>query len=126
MDVEKQLMVIFNVVIDEMKSNKEFKMRIEDALSNKESEIPNNIVESKAKKRGRNSAVLNPNIIALKGEIILRGELDKLEVVQLKDIISQYAMDSSKLTNRWRSKEKLMNYIVEVSFNRISKGDVFR
>lgn len=126
MDVEKQLMVIFNVVIDEMKSNKEFKMRIEDALSNKESEIPNNIVESKAKKRGRKSAVLNPNIIALKGEIILREELDKLEVVQLKDIISQYAMDSSKLTNRWRSKEKLMNYIVEVSFNRISKGDVFR
>lgn len=126
MDVEKQLMTIFNIVIDEMKTNKEFKKRIEDALSNKENEISNNIVEPKTKKRGRKSAVLNPNIVALQGEIVLKGELEKLDVSQLKDIISQYAMDSSKLTNRWRSKEKLINYIMEVVSNRLSKGDVFR
>ena len=119
MNIEKQLKQVFEVIINEVKSNEEFAKKIEIALEKEVTEI-------KAKRRGRQPALINPNVIVTKGEDILKEELEKLEVAQLKDVICQYTMDPAKMTNRWKSKEKLMNYITEVTLARTKKGDAFR
>ena len=118
MDTEKILKEILNVVIDEMKINKDFENRINIALG-KES-------EPKKKKRVRQPALFNPNTIALKGEDVLKEELEKLDVSQLKDIIAQYAMDPAKSTSRWKKKEKFIDYILEIVDSRLKRGDVFK
>lgn len=119
MNIEKQLKQVFEVIIKEVKTNEEFAKKIEAALEKE-------AVEIKAKRRGRQPALINPNIVVERGEDILKEELEKLEVAQLKDVICQYTMDPAKLTSRWKSKEKLMNYITEVTLARNKKGDAFR
>ncbi len=119
MEIEKKLKDIFNIILDEMKTNKDFANRIEKVLGKEE-------VVVKAKKRGRQPALFNPNIVALEEEGKLKVELENLEVAQLKDIISQYGMDPSKMTSRWRSKEKFMKHIIEVTLSRINKGNSFK
>lgn len=129
MNIEKQLKSVFDVILEEIKINEEFAKRIESALA-KESVVkessPKVKVENKPKRRKKQPAEFNPNIVVTKGEDVLRGELEKLEVPQLKDIISQYAMDPAKTTNRWRSKERFIKYIIEVALTRTKKGDAFK
>ena len=119
MSTEKQLKQVFDIVIDEIKTNEKFAKRIAEALGKGVKDVKN-------KKRGRQPAVFNPNVIAIKGESVLKRELEILEVAQLKDIISQYAMDPSKMTSKWKSKDKLMKYITDVVLTRLKKGDAFR
>ena len=119
MDTEKKLKQIFNIIIDEIKRNKDLEKRINAVLGNE-------IVEKPKKKRVRQPALFNPNTVALKGEDVLKEELEKLEVAQLKDIISQYSMDPAKKTNRWKSKDRFINHILEIVDSRLKRGDVFK
>ena len=119
MNIENQLKSVFNVILEEIKSNEKFAKRIEVALANEK-------VENKSKRRKKQPALLNPNTVIAKGEDVLKKELDKLEVPQLKDIISQYAMDPAKTTNRWRSKDRFIKYIIEVATLRSKKGEAFK
>lgn len=124
MDLENKLKSIFDIIVEEIKSNEKFAKRIELALEKEASTSEK--VETKPKRRKKQPALLNPNIVIAKGEEVLRGELEKLEVPQLKDIISQYAMDPAKTTNKWRKKERFINYIIEVAFTRSKKGEAFK
>lgn len=49
-----------------------------------------------------------------------------LEVSDLKDIIKFYEMDNTNSCNRWKKKERLVNYIVDVSKSRVNRGNAFR
>ena len=59
----------FNIIIDEIKTNKDLEKRINAVLGNE-------IVEKPKKKRVRQPALFNPNTVALKGEDVLK-ELSK-------------------------------------------------
>jgi len=45
---------------------------------------------------------------------------------QLKDIVADYGMDPGKLVMKWKSSDKVIDRIVEISLARAQKGDAFR
>lgn len=60
------------------------------------------------------------------GEAGLREKLAPLDVEQLKDIVTEHAMDYDRLAMRWRTPKKLQDRIVERVRALTTKGDAFR
>ncbi len=65
-------------------------------------------------------------IFAEGGEPALRQKLETLELKTLKGIVRQHGFDSSKLAEKWRKKERLLNLIIERVSARSDKGRVFK
>ena len=70
--------------------------------------------------------MLDPFEVFARGEPALRDALQGFSVDQLKDIVSEHAMDSSKLALKWRSPDRLIELIVTTVRSRIEKGDAFK
>ena len=71
------------------------------------------------------AGVLDPFEVFGRGEPPLRDALQGLSVDQLKDIVSQHAMGSSKLALKWRTPKRLIELIVTTVRSRIEKGGGF-
>lgn len=65
-------------------------------------------------------------IFAEGDEAALRQKLETLDLRSLKRIIRQHGFDPSKLAEKWRKKERLLNLIIERVFARSDKGRVFK
>lgn len=74
----------------------------------------------------RPAAVLDPVALAIQGEEALRSALQPLALEQLKDIVADYGMDHKRLVMKWKSTDRVIDNIVEVSLSRARKGDAFR
>jgi hypothetical protein len=74
----------------------------------------------------RPPAVFDPVHLARQGEETLRAELAHLNLEQLRDIVADFGMDTGKLVVKWRTPERIIDRIVEVSLGRAQKGDAFR
>lgn len=66
------------------------------------------------------------DIFAEGGAQALRNRLEPLELRALKRIIAKHSFDSSKLADKWRKKERLINLILERVTARTEKGEVFK
>ena len=124
--IQKKMKTLFSAIMDEAEHNDEFANKI-CAIFNSE------LVETKSKedsgeKRSanrRDKAVLDP--VKMAGEGTLTREiLEKLSEKELKDIIADYGMDSSKLAMKWKDRERLIQLIMDTAVRRASKGDAFR
>jgi hypothetical protein len=83
----------------------------------------------KQKKRKGKVASLDLNIYQIfsdSGESGLRRTLESLDMEILKQIISYNSLDSSKLSRKWRKKDRLINLIVERVVTRSEKGTAFK
>lgn len=49
------------------------------------------------------------------GEEKVREYLSKLDIKELKEIMKKHTPDPKKIANKWRNKEKIINFIVEKS-----------
>ena len=81
------------------------------------------------KKKKRKSKGTEINIFEIysdKGKDGLILELEKLSVSQLKDIIRQNGFDPTKLSEKWRKKDRLIDLIVSKVKSRSEKGQVFK
>lgn len=131
----KHIKQLFNVIIEEMKTNEAFSAKIEaiinpnslngDAEYNQKKETKKNSVAGRASNR-RDPAVLDPIATIIESEEVLQNKLQELSEKELKDIIAQYGMDTSKLAMKWKNKQRLIDLIVDVSRARSKKGDAFR
>ena len=119
--MEKKLKDLFKVILEEVQCNEKFKNKIYKVLEN-----GNNNAKRSRKKNVIIKPKLNPLEVILEGERILMDKLLTLEISDLKDIIKFYEMDNTNSSSRWRKKERLVNYIVDVSKSRISRGNAFR
>jgi hypothetical protein len=52
--------------------------------------------------------------------------LGKLDIEQLRDVVADYGMDTGKLVIKWRTPDRIIDRIVEVSRQRAHKGSAFR
>jgi hypothetical protein len=59
-------------------------------------------------------------------EMALRERLEALEIRTLKAVITQHGLDTTRLAQKWRDKDRLVTFIVERISARAEKGDVFR
>lgn len=66
------------------------------------------------------------HVFAEGGEHGLRRRLESVELKTLKGIIRQHGFDVSKLADKWRNKERLVNLVTERVAARSDKGKVFK
>jgi hypothetical protein len=52
--------------------------------------------------------------------------LENLSVEELKDIVSEHALDSSRLALKWKKADRLLELIVTTVRGRLEKGNAFR
>ncbi|MGD0488630.1 MAG: hypothetical protein ABSB94_15735 [Syntrophorhabdales bacterium] len=64
-------------------------------------------------------------VVAEAGESVLRQRLETLDLQTLKGIVRQHGFDASKLAEKWRRKERLIDLIIERASARSDKGKVF-
>ncbi|WP_446403710.1 hypothetical protein [Coleofasciculus sp. C1-SOL-03] len=82
---------------------------------------------SKKRRTRRRTSVFDPvELYHQKGEKYLRQQLQHLEVEQLKDMIAEHGMDSSRRAMRWKKRDRLLELIVKTASCRARKGDAFR
>ena len=65
-------------------------------------------------------------VFASGGESQLREAIQRFDIPQLRRIVQRNGLDSSKLAEKWRNKERLMELIVRTVMERAHLGDVFR
>ena len=56
----------------------------------------------------------------------LRNRLDALDLEQLRDIIAEHGMDNDRLAMRWKTRDRVINRIIERVGARAAKGSAFR
>lgn len=127
-NILKQLV---DVVIEETEHNDDFAQKIEQILSGEIVTVKKKNTGKKVSGAGRPSnrrdpAVFDPVSLISENEYLLVEKLRSLTDKQLKDIIADYGMDSSKLAMKWKDRERLINHIVDTARRRAAKGDAFR
>lgn len=132
MNMKKVMNALFKEIVQEADTNPAFHSRLEVALGYDDKKKP----EAKARDAGslhpkrpsnrRPPAVLDPVRLARQGEDLLRSELAKLDIEQLRDVVADYGMDTGKLVLKWRDPERILQRIIEVARGRAQKGSAFR
>jgi hypothetical protein len=134
MNIRKVLTALVREVADEADRNPAFRERIERAVgmfapradvtpTHKAAPKPE---EPKRPSNRRAPAALDPVQLARQGEDVLRAALGKLDIEQLRDVVADYGMDTGKLVIKWRTPDRIIDRIVEVSRQRAHKGSAFR
>lgn len=127
---KKRLAALFRVVTDEADANPSFAAKLGVALGSPvEPDHARNDGAGSAEVRRSNrraKSILEPFRLLAVSEAHLRAELQKLNIEQLKDIVAEYGMDTSRLALKWKSCDRLVDFIVTTVAQRQRKGDVFR
>ncbi|UIJ83129.1 hypothetical protein [Rhizobium leguminosarum] len=122
MNMKKTLNGLVQVIVDEAERNPDFSKRIEEALGLQDK--PKKTAASRAAHR-RAPAAFDPIELARQGEGVLRARLGELGLEQLKDVVADYGMDPGKLVLKWKTPDRIIDRIVEVSIGRAKKGEGF-
>ena len=125
---------LVKVVSDEAERNPKFAEQLRNVFKSAVPASPSKMASAasrKGPKTGRPAnrrppAVLNPVMLARQGEEALRAELSILTLEQLRDIVADYGMDPGRLVMKWKTTNRVIDRIVEISIGRAHKGDVFR
>lgn len=110
---------IGKVIADEMSMNPNFAKKMESAMQN------DITIEKMKNRRKRNPAKIDPLIVLEEGEDRLLEELKKLSLEELKDVISDNGMDTSKLAMKWKDRERLEKLIIDSTKRKATRGDAF-
>jgi hypothetical protein len=132
MKLRKVLAELARAIADEAERNPDFERRVTMALGLTDEPARRDTraqVEGQGDNRPKNRrppAVLDPVELARSGEQALRARLLNMTVEQLKDIVADYGMDPGKLVTKWKTADRIIERIVEISLARSQKGDAFR
>ena len=137
MPLQQKVRKLAREIIDEAERNPVFAARLDAALAESPGAAATNGATAtnaaakpdanEEKRRGaqRRPALLDPIELARCGEPTLRKHLAELSVHELKDVVADYAMDSSGQVMKWRSAERITDRIVENALGRAYKGSAF-
>ena len=115
---------LFDEILREARTNARFADRLATAL---ESRTPLGSGGPSRRRGGRRPAgALDPFALYQLGEEELRRRLQGLDIEQMKDIVAEHGMDSSKLAMKWKMPTRLIELIVNTVRARVEKGDAFR
>ena len=136
MQIRRALQNFAKTVAEEAERNPEFEARVRDALGLTDTrrlrgrprtvKAGSSMVAKARPRHRRTPAVLDPVELARENEAVLHARLSSLTVEQLKDIVADCGMDTGKLVMKWKSPERIIDRIIEVSLARARKGDAFR
>lgn len=125
-NLKKNIKALYELIIDEAEKNEDFAYALSNILCCENSGNTTKNTDSKKRSSSRrDKAVLDPIRLA-EEEKLTTSVLESLSEKELKDIIADYGMDSSKLAMKWKDKGRLIQLILDTSLRRASKGDAFR
>lgn len=126
---------VVRVIVDESERNPVFEAALMDALKpvrpntpRQDSKVLDTTTQSDPKrpKNRRPPALIDPVQLVRQGEAGLREALSPLSLDELRDVVAEYGMDTSRLVMKWTARERVIDRIVELSLTRAHKGDAFR
>lgn len=127
MRIRNKLLSLARVVADEAERNPEFAQKIGAALGIEQRDGDGKKEDGGRSRKRRAPAAFDPvAVLRAEGDSELRSRLSTLDLEQLKDIVAQHGMDPGRLVMKWKTRERVVNRIVEMSMSRASKGDAFR
>ena len=131
MSLREKLASLASVIADEAERNSGFRRQLEAALTGQQPGLlatDEDMGGTDVHRKGgrRTPSVIDPLVLARQGEDVLRQELSRLDIEQLKDVVAQYGMDPGKLVMKWKDAGRIIHRIVELSLARSTKGDAFR
>lgn len=110
---------VSKLIANEISNNEEFALKMANTLSGEPA-------ATVSKKRGRRSpAKLDPFHLLELGEDTLSKELQQLNIEELKDIVSEYGMDTSRLALKWKDRDRLESLIIDATKRKSSRGEAF-
>jgi hypothetical protein len=123
--MKTKLARIFDELLQEIDTNADLRARIERHISPTQDQA--GLAGPKPKpKNKRGAPALDPYVEIKQGELLLRQKLTSLSIDQLKDIVSGYALDASRLALKWKDQGRLVEFIIMTVRSRMEKGDAFR
>lgn len=135
MNMKKVLAALFKEVTQEAENNPAFRKRLEaiiqpeakDKAKPRRAASENSLEPPSRRPSNRRApAVLDPVHWAKQGDGVLRAELSKLNIEQLRDVVAEYGMDTGKIVLKWRDAGRIIDRIAEVAVSRAQKGSAFR
>lgn len=90
--------------------------------------ILGNLPDALDKKRVKRAPIgFDPFELLRHGNVgLLRERLESLDLPSLKTIVTEHGLDTTRLAQKWRDKQRLVNFILERITARAGKGDVFK
>lgn len=121
---------IFDVIQSEARTNPDFyaRLRAASGLEAPPSGSGRTLGASKRnepRRHRRPKGLFDPMQLMKEGEHVLRERLAGLDVEELKDIVAEHGMDTTKLAMKWRSRDRLTDLILATTRDRLSKGEAF-
>ncbi|NOX73487.1 MAG: hypothetical protein GXP03_07655 [Alphaproteobacteria bacterium] len=124
MTIRSKLVNLAKAIDAQAKKDPEFARVLDDILGSPSSKKAKTSVSRPRNRRA--PSVFNPIEFARDGDMELRKKLSELSIEQLKDMVAEHGMDPGKLVMKWKSTEKIVDRIVDISLSRAQKGDAFR
>jgi len=122
MKPEQRLQRLFSVLLDAVKDDPALAVRVEVALGNGEKQLS----PPSERRNRRTPAPLDPYAEYSLGEEGLLSKLRSLDIEALKNIVSQFGMDRSKLVMKWKTPDRIIEHIIATVRARTQQGDAFR
>jgi len=125
------LFQIARAVADQADTNPDFREMLLRAIHQPEQtacqmRIPSDVPAVGRGKNRRAPAVLNPIEVVREGEAVLRSRLAVLTLDQLRDIVAEHGLDPGRLVMKWKTPERVIDWIIEKATVRSRHGDAFR
>jgi len=109
------------LIVQEAERNEEFAKELANVLGITESE------SSIRRKRDSSGVEVDPfDVLREKGIEGFRAWLNSLSIDMLRSIVRQHRLDSSRLSDRWKTKARFVELICERIDARSRHGDTFR
>ena len=125
MTLETKLAALFDAILEEARRNPKFTEKLAVVLENLKS-AGDSGTPKKGRGRRRAPAVFDPVAVYQEGDEVLRERLAPLDLEQLRDIVAEHGMDPGKLVMKWKTRERIIEHIVETAATRAKKGEAFR
>jgi len=106
------------IIADEISTNTDFARKMSAVLGEDVSDL------APKKTIRRSPAKINPFTLLSQGEHKLTEALVELNIDELKDIISEYRMDTAKRAAKWK-RDRLETLIVDVAKQEFVRGNAF-
>lgn len=125
-DAVDRLQAVFSEILEEADANPAFAERLARAM-----EEPHRGRSASPRQAGRRRGRRPPGVLdpfaahSAGGETELREALGRLDIEQLKDIVAEHGMDTSKLALKWKTPERLIDLIATTVDSRARKGQAF-
>ncbi|TGP31536.1 hypothetical protein EN828_25460 [Mesorhizobium sp. M2D.F.Ca.ET.185.01.1.1] len=126
MKLRPTLMAFAKAVADAAERDSEFAAKLDELFGNEQPRHKRPEPAHGRPKNRRPAALLDPVEVIRKGEVILRDQLAKLSLEELRDVVADYGMDPGKLVMKWKDSNRVIDRIVEIAAARSQKGDAFR